>query len=87
MKDAALGGEPFPEDVEHIVTRIAVMDDHREIQLVGQFQLCYEQLDLGFAVPEFPEIVQTDLTDRDHTGQLRSLLYGLDPVFARILDF
>jgi hypothetical protein len=81
MEDAALGRQPLAEDIEHVVTRVSVVDDDRQVQLGRQLQLRDEQLDLGLTIAVLAEIIQTDFAYGYHARQLGALFHGLDPFF------
>jgi hypothetical protein len=85
MKHPPPGREPVPENVQHIVAGVPVMDNDRHIKFGGQIKLGNKKLDLGILVPEFTVIIQTDLPHRHHPGKPDALFYGLRPIPAGIL--
>jgi hypothetical protein len=85
MEHPSLGGKPILEDIQHIMPRIPVVDDHREIQLRRQIKLGDKKLDLGILIPEFTVIIQTDLPYRYNPGLLNPLFDNLDPIPSGVL--
>jgi hypothetical protein len=81
----SLGGKPIPEDVQHIMSRVPVMDNHGHVKFRGQIKLGDEKLNLGVLIPKFPVVIKADLPHRHDPGELNALFNDLSPVFAGIL--
>ncbi len=66
MKDDRAGERG--ERVRRVVVRLAVVNDHGQSQLVGELEVCLEQLALLLARREAPDGVEARLSDRDGLG-------------------
>jgi hypothetical protein len=86
VQHPAPGRQPVPEYVQHVLPRVPVVDNYRQIQLGRHVQLGNKKLNLGLFVPKFAVIIQANLPYGHNPGQLNVLLNHLDPVLAGALD-
>jgi hypothetical protein len=86
VENPATGGQPVPEYVQHILARVPVVDDHRQLKPSRHVQLGDEKFNLGLFITKFAVIIQADLPYGHNPGKLDVLFNYLRPVPAGILD-
>jgi hypothetical protein len=80
-------GEFFFQDFQYIGTRLAIVDDYREIQPFCQFQLPNKKLNLTVSIAEFSIVVQPDFSEGYDSGKFGSCFYFWGPVSGKIGHF
>ena len=69
MEHPAGRRKPVPEYIQDVLARLAVVDDHGEIQARREVELVDEKLDLALAIAELVVVVESDLAQGDRRGE------------------
>ena len=80
VQHAAARRQLVAQDLQGIAARIAVVDDHGEMQPFRHCQLPHEQLHLGVAISVLAEVVEPDLADGHHPLALGVFFHRPFPV-------
>src|SRR5581483_12082078 len=82
MKDAAQSLSMRSQQLDHIVMRVAHMNDAGQMALTRQFEMCYKYGALHISRREHPKIVQPELANRHHFWLFRHLAVTRAHLFA-----
>ena len=63
MEDGALFGDVVSEDIQNVISGLAVVDNHGKVVAAGDLQMLQKKLDLNILVLAVLPVVQTGLSN------------------------
>src|SRR6056297_2083761 len=73
--------------IKYIFAGLAIVNDYRQLKLVGQLKLMNKKLNLTVFIAEFSIVVQSDFSEGNHPVLLAAFLNLEGPIFSRIDNF